>query len=358
MVFILLSQIHQSEKIILLVQVKKRNKENYMSDLISVIITTYNRANLIGETLDSIISQSYTNWECIVVDDHSSDFTKELMEFYLKKDTRIKYFSRPAELNKGATSCRNYGFQISKGNFINWFDSDDIMAVSYLEKQLNKILYQESDLSVSNFSVFTSTPEEFFFTINNLSTSENFLLDYITGKINPGIQCALWRRKAVTGWAFEENLVWAQEVDFFFKICKNNNLNVSFLEENLIFLRRHSDSMTGNYQKFALGEISSELKVRREILKFLYLSEHDTDYLRKALKIYFNAFKLLLVYHKWSLISMEVKKLKKVFGMKHGKTVWEIKLIILILLQKMKIPGVSLQKHFDNFNRVIIKFSD
>ncbi|MCM2302197.1 MAG: glycosyltransferase, partial [Flavobacteriaceae bacterium] len=90
--------------------------------LVSIIIPTFNRAHLIGETLDSILAQTYTNWECIVVDDGSSDNTHIVVGQYVAKDSRIKYVHRPEHMLKGPSSCRNYGFELSKGEYINWFD--------------------------------------------------------------------------------------------------------------------------------------------------------------------------------------------------------------------------------------------
>ena len=73
-----------------------------LDPLISIVVPTYNRAHLIGETLETIISQSYKNWECIVVDDGSMDYTKELLMFYCEKEQRIRYHICPKERQKGA----------------------------------------------------------------------------------------------------------------------------------------------------------------------------------------------------------------------------------------------------------------
>ena len=112
--------------------------------LVSIIIPTYNRAHLIGETLDSIIAQTYTNWECIVVDDGSSDDTVEVLDTYCIKDSRIKYYQRPDEYLPGGNGARNYGFKLSNGEYVNWFDSDDIMATDFLSEKV-KIFIQNSD---------------------------------------------------------------------------------------------------------------------------------------------------------------------------------------------------------------------
>src|SRR5688572_29060991 len=98
--------------------------------LISIIIPTYNRALMLEETLDSIIAQTYKNWECIVVDDGSTDATDKLMAEYIDRDSRFQYHHRPKDRLPGGNAARNYGFEISKGNFIQWFDSDDYMMAN------------------------------------------------------------------------------------------------------------------------------------------------------------------------------------------------------------------------------------
>src|SRR5690554_6036808 len=91
--------------------------------LVSIIIPVFNRANLIGETLDSVLTQCYSNWECIVIDDGSTDHTIEIINGFCIKDYRFKLFIRNRE-PKGAPTCRNIGLSIANGQYINFFDSD------------------------------------------------------------------------------------------------------------------------------------------------------------------------------------------------------------------------------------------
>jgi len=104
--------------------------------LVSIIIPTFNRAHLIGETLDSIMAQTYTNWECIIVDDGSTDGTDKVMAEYIAKDPRFQYHHRPKDRLPGGNAARNYGFEVSKGEYVNWFDSDDIMLPSKLKVKI------------------------------------------------------------------------------------------------------------------------------------------------------------------------------------------------------------------------------
>ena len=104
-------------------------------NLISVIIPTYNRGDLLVLALESVLNQTYETWECIVVDDHSTDNTKAVVENYTKNDCRFKYI--PNIKKKGAQGARNTGLVASKGNFIQFLDSDDYLDSTKFSKQLS-----------------------------------------------------------------------------------------------------------------------------------------------------------------------------------------------------------------------------
>ena len=104
--------------------------------LVSIIIPTFNRVQFIGEALDSILFQTYAHWECIVVDDGSTDDTFEILAAYCLKDERFQYFKRPAHWTKGANGSRNYGISKSKGLYLAFCDDDDFWLKFKLEKQM------------------------------------------------------------------------------------------------------------------------------------------------------------------------------------------------------------------------------
>jgi glycosyltransferase involved in cell wall biosynthesis len=123
--------------------------------LVSIIIPTFNRGHLIGETLDSVLAQTYTNWECIVVDDGSIDDTSVLMESYCAKDSRFQYHLRPLDRPKGANACRNYGLKISKGGYVVFFDSDDLMTKEMIFSRVVNIRESKVDMLISNALMFS-----------------------------------------------------------------------------------------------------------------------------------------------------------------------------------------------------------
>ena len=104
-----------------------------MSKLVSIIVATYNRAAYIKHTLNAIASQTYQNFECIIIDDGSTDNTAAIVGQIISSDCRFTYIVRPATIKKGANYSRNYGFSLSKGEYVKFFDSDDIMLPDHLE---------------------------------------------------------------------------------------------------------------------------------------------------------------------------------------------------------------------------------
>ncbi len=108
-----------------------------MNSLVSIIIPTYNRSSLLGATLESVIGQTYSNWECLVIDDGSNDYSTELIQFYCEREPRIIYYKRPVGFPKGPAGCRNYGLTLSKGELIQWLDDDDLLSPEKLKVQVN-----------------------------------------------------------------------------------------------------------------------------------------------------------------------------------------------------------------------------
>lgn len=104
------------------------------SGLVSVITPTYNCAQYIGETIESIQAQIYSNWEMIIVDDYSSDNTSEIVARYSKEDSRIKYYCLSE--NSGAAVARTKAMALANGEYMAFCDSDDLWFPDKLKKQI------------------------------------------------------------------------------------------------------------------------------------------------------------------------------------------------------------------------------
>ncbi|MGC1472776.1 MAG: glycosyltransferase family 2 protein [Psychroserpens sp.] len=206
--------------------------------IVSVIVPTYNRANVISETLDSILAQSFNNWECIVVDDGSTDATDDILEMYQLKDSRFRYYHRPNSHLAGGNGARNFGFKQSKGIYIQWFDSDDLMVPEKLELQVAIMQNHDVDFVVSKTKFFNKKNNSFF--NYNFEASEvnfeSYAIDYIrwiTGDL-------LVKRSIAKKISFNENLTAGQEHNFNCKLLLVTN-NLYYLSE-FFTLRRYSEN--------------------------------------------------------------------------------------------------------------------
>ncbi|MEW5798408.1 MAG: glycosyltransferase family A protein [Bacteroidota bacterium] len=100
---------------------------------VSIILCTYNRAGLLPRAIDSVLQQTYDDWELVVVDDGSKDKTRALIDEYSTKDDRISYFH---QLNAGLAHARNTGMQLAIGDYLCFLDSDDEFAPTHLEERV------------------------------------------------------------------------------------------------------------------------------------------------------------------------------------------------------------------------------
>ncbi|AWH72880.1 glycosyltransferase family 2 protein [Dokdonia sp. Dokd-P16] len=125
--------------------------------MISIIIATYNRAAYIIETLISIKNQTYSDFECIIIDDGSTDHTDELVTAFVKNDDRFTYVLRPDTVLKGANHSRNYGYTLSNGDYVKFFDSDDVMLPEHLEISMKVLLEGKYDFVVGDCINFDTT---------------------------------------------------------------------------------------------------------------------------------------------------------------------------------------------------------
>ena len=115
--------------------------------MISIVMPTYNRAYIIDSSIKSVLAQTYSDFELIIVDDGSTDDTEKVIKSF--NDKRIRYIK--LEKNSGASHARNIGIENAKGEYITFHDSDDTMASTKLEEQYNYMKENDYDISFCEF---------------------------------------------------------------------------------------------------------------------------------------------------------------------------------------------------------------
>ena len=125
---------------------------NKIYPLISVVISAYNAEQFLDETLESVLSQTYENWECIIVNDGSTDSTESVAKKWCEKDSRFRLTIKE---NGGLSSARNWGIKESKAEYIAFLDADDILTPDSLEVRINVLIEQNVDLVATKLQHFT-----------------------------------------------------------------------------------------------------------------------------------------------------------------------------------------------------------
>lgn len=212
--------------------------------LVSVIIPTYNREFLIGETLESILNQSYGNWECLIIDDGSTDRTREIVKTYVLHDNRFQCHKRPTNRKKGGNSCRNIGFELSKGDYIQWFDSDDLMHKDKLRLKVECLEMYNVDFVVCEGVEYKDRIENVIHHWNEIQ-SDNVLFHHITGKVNFHTNGPMFKKEFLNNRPlFNEYLQRKQEWEFYSRLLtfSTNYIPLHFV---LYYFRLHNNSING-----------------------------------------------------------------------------------------------------------------
>lgn len=196
------------------------------------------------------------------------DNTAEILAEYAAKDSRIQFHHRPPEHKPGGNGARNYGFLLSKGDYINWFDSDDVMHPEKLERQLSGL-----QKTLWNFSVCRAAQFEENIHQNTLPfteiVSQNPLQDFITHRIKFMTPAPIFKKEFLlkNKLSFNENLKASQEWDFFVRVLKTES-DYHTDPEVLVFYRKHPESISHAEERVKQKErLRHYFSARFEILK-------------------------------------------------------------------------------------------
>lgn len=311
--------------------------------LVSIIIPTYNRAHLIGETLYSVLAQTYTNWECIIVDDGSTDDTVEVVGEYLKKDSRFKYFTRPIELTKGANSCRNYGYGLSTGEYVNWFDSDDIMhpdfikiKIKYLNEKKYKIIICSGYFVDNRLKILREL---------NYYDAKNLFKTYSMYKSEILTPSVLIKKDFLIKYGlFKLNLSRGQETEFFYRIFFDlNNVEYKYTDDKLFYYRQHCQSITSkNEESYNFENRFSQAYTTIENIKRGFLLK-DKDIInhthRFSLYILFSALK----FKDYKTSCYILNNYEEIYSKGNANVLFYIKLYVKILF-RFKVLNNKIEK--------------
>ena len=214
--------------------------------LISIIIPVYNVEKYLSECLDSVIAQTYQNWEAICVNDGSPDNCGAILDQYASTDPRIKVIHKE---NRGVSDTRNVGLKQAIGEYITFLDSDDMLYPQFLEYMLNTIQKDNSDIvccdKLKGKKHIKYTPITYS-TVKSKIIKEP--LKHKFKKKHPKISVSVWgklyKKEAIKDLFFYTDMKVAAE-DFLFIIQTLNQIKkISYIKEKMIYYRLNEESIT------------------------------------------------------------------------------------------------------------------
>ena len=252
---------------------------------VSIIIPTYNRADLLEETIRSVQAQTCDDFEIIVVDDASTDDTPARMAQLAAQDARIQLLRQPR--NQYASAARNRGLQHARGEFVNFLDSDDLFAPGKLAQQL-AIFEAQPDLDavICQAMMFEDQPDDAEFVWGpldaTLSDPAAVLEALLAGRINWGILQPLWRRAFLERIGpSPEDLLGAEESEMHVRaLC--HGARIAFTTEPLAYVRVHYGD-SGRSKSAKPWKLRARLRARRLMWANLKRAGQDSPANRRSM---------------------------------------------------------------------------
>ncbi len=260
-----------------------------MEGVISVVIPLFNRSTLIAETLRSVRNQTYASFECIVVDDGSTDDSLDVARRFVDQDKRFIVLSRKSAI-KGACVCRNEGIEKASGQYVMFLDSDDLLAEDCLESRRQKIeQHPNCDFIVNQIALFDHQT----YHVTSMWSSLKHEDDLKAFLYSEGWQTSstFFRSSFIKKYRFDEQALSWQDVDFHLRILLDHPVYIKYPEMQPDVYMRHSGLERISNTNVSFTRIESRIKLYyklegiMESKQYYYYIEPFTLYYFKFLEI-------------------------------------------------------------------------
>lgn len=244
-----------------------------MKNVVSIIMTSYNYASYIEEAIKSVINQTYSNWELIIIDDCSKDNSVEIIEKYVKQDSRIKLIIN--NKNLGLAASLKKAISYAQYDWLAFLESDDIFYPDALEEKI-KILPQNPDIVFSDVELFGAPDainaieehlkgiKKFYIDLKESGFIENFRNIIPNINIIPTFSCAMVKKSLIENCKFKS--VCKTYLDFYLW-AQLREARVYYIHKKLTHWRMHSDSYTNKARNNRLKQLLFRIDIYSMIVK-------------------------------------------------------------------------------------------
>ena len=272
---------------------------------VSIIMPSFNKAKYISEAINSVINQTYTNWELIIIDDYSNDDSQEIINSFASKFDNIKtYFNFE---NKGANYCRNFGIENAKGIYIVFLDADDLLTKHCIEDRMNVMKkYNSLDFCVFTMGIFNKKIGD-----SNLEwkpTSKSPLNDFLFHQLPWAIPQPIWKKDFLCSLdGFNQDFVRMQDVELHTRaLLTDHVLFKQIVDKPDCYYRIDEDRKIFNAFNFISLRIEANILY---VQRFKFLPMNQRKYLIGT--IYETFLQLVYTFKKKQITKVEFEILKK-----------------------------------------------
>lgn len=255
---------------------------NSVSPLVSILTPAYNAEIYISQAITSIIDQSYSNWELIIIDDGSSDSTKDIIKSF--QDSRIKLITQS---NSGVSRARNRGLEIARGKYITFLDADDILPPQSISL---RVQYLEANRDIDLVDGEVSIRDE------NMQKEQRRYTPYYRGKLLKRLLrldsrvflgiCYFFKASLVEDLRFRSDITHCEDIIFYIELAHTHHIEYGFIADEIYWYRKIEESAMSDIDGLERGylslldvvnslkdiSISDKLYLKYKISKILFLS--------------------------------------------------------------------------------------
>lgn len=269
----------------------------------------------------------------------------------MAKDLRFHYHHRPKDRLPGGNAARNYGFEVSQGDYIQWFDSDDLMVENKIN--LNVEIFLKTDVDVV-FNSYIEFPKNINF--DNFSSYDQGLSlfeNLVTKKIKINTPSSIWKREFLKGNSlFDEKILKGQELDFYSRIFYKLEPKFKIIKENTSLIRRHENGILFDFNKMENTKMSTSFLVVRKRIHIMANKNNNSFVIFCVLKFYEEMIITFIKNKNYKLATTETFFLLKNPPV---NSKLEYKARVLKLLIFIKLLALTNGKGFFKFNRILYK---
>lgn len=239
-----------------------------MAEMVSIILPTYNRAYCIRRAVDSVLCQTWPQWELIVVDDGSSDDTEEIIAAYAAADNRVRYHRQPN--NRGVSAARNEGIRLARHEYIAFQDSDDVWHADKLEKQM-QVFGEIPEIGLVYCAMQGTRQDGSAVRIPDSSIDRKFLCGNLYGLLLQGnvidAPTAVIRKSSVEKCGgFDESLSCLEDWELFLRIA--GEYEIGYTDEVLVDSDIHNEGVSSHAGGYFEARCRMIAMHRKALLKY------------------------------------------------------------------------------------------